>query len=181
MPARTHKPRRIVTRLDEQGQSRIACDEELSEIDYDAADPGIEQFYPGWSQGLHPEIRIVWGTENLPFRNPEQQDAPPSPQGLMAVGRPFVRMSHITYPAGWEGLPFWSETTDVIWLISGELTFITDSGEEATLKAGDTLVQNATNKSIHNRGAVPAVMAAVMCASERVGPSPPRCQCVNRS
>ena len=31
---------------------------------------------------------------------------------------------------------------------------------------GDTLVQNGTNKSLHNRGTEPCVIGTVMCASE---------------
>src|ERR1700676_1995994 len=122
MSAPTRKPRRVVTRLDDDGLSRIARDEELEEIDYDAERRDIARLYPEWFEGGHPEIRVVWGTEHLPFRNPEQQDAPPSPEGALVPGRPFVRMSHITYPPGWSGIPFWSETTDVLWMISGALT-----------------------------------------------------------
>ena len=49
-----------------------------------------------------------------------------------------------------------------------------------TLYPGDTLVQNGTNKSLHNRGSEPCVIGTVMCATERVGPSPPPDRCANR-
>jgi mannose-6-phosphate isomerase-like protein (cupin superfamily) len=176
----TRKPRRVVTKLDDDGLSRIARDEELTEIEYAESAPSIEDFYPGWHEGVHPEIRIVWGTPDLPFRQPEQQDAPPSPTGAVHGNSNFVRMSHITYPPGWTGVPFWSETTDVIWVISGEFTVVTDGGDEVTLYPGDTLVQNGTNKSLQNRGSEPCVIGAVMCATERVGPSPPIERCANR-
>ena len=37
-------------------------------------------------------------------------------------------------------------------VIEGELTIVTDSGEEVTLRPGDTYVQNGTNKTLNNRG-----------------------------
>jgi mannose-6-phosphate isomerase-like protein (cupin superfamily) len=180
MSTETRKPRRVVTKIDADGLSRIARDEELAEMDYAVSGEFIEDFYPGWHQGVHPEIRVVWGTQNLPFRQPDEQDEPPSPTGEVRGSDRFVRMSHITYPPGWQGTPFWSETTDVIWVISGEFTVVTDGGDEVTLYPGDTLVQNATNKSLHNRGTVPCVIGTVMCATDRVGVSPPIERCANR-
>jgi hypothetical protein len=175
--AEARTPRRVVTKLGDDGKSYIARDEELAEMDYGTVDPArMKNTYPGWGEGEHPEIRVVWGTTQLPFRQPEQQDAPPSESGEMPSGRPFVRMSHITYPPGWQGEMFWTNTTDVIWIISGEFTYVTDSGDEVTLRPGDTLIQNGTNKSLQNRGSEPAVIGVVMCATERVGPSPQEAQ-----
>ena len=50
-------------------------------------------------------------------------------------------------------------TLDLMILVTGELTAIVDTGEEYTLKPGDTVVQRGTNHRWENRGDHPALTA----------------------
>jgi mannose-6-phosphate isomerase-like protein (cupin superfamily) len=53
-------------------------------------------------------------------------------------------------------------TVDYDIVLSGELWLELDDGEVRHLKPGDIVVQNGTRHAWHNRGQVPAVMAAIL-------------------
>ncbi len=57
-----------------------------------------------------------------------------------------------------------TDTIDLEIMLSGELTLELDDGAEKTLRAGDVVVQNGTRHRWHNRGDVPAVLAAILVA-----------------
>jgi len=163
----TAKPRRIVTALDEDGKTYIARVEEV---------PG------GRSQGLPdevrrrsypkgvPDVRVGWDCDQLPAVLPADPEAEPSgrlpgPQG--------VRVSVTIFPPGWEGEMFWSNRVDILWVMSGELTYVTDRGDEIVVGPGDLVLQNGANKAFFNRGDEPVHMGAVMVAALQAGPTPP--------
>jgi len=54
---------------------------------------------------------------------------------------------------------------DIAWIISGEITCVTEDGE-ATLRAGDLLMQRATNHGWINHGHQPCVMACASISSK---------------
>jgi quercetin dioxygenase-like cupin family protein len=91
----------------------------------------------------------------------------------MEPGGKGFRVSLMTYPPGWKGEMFWSNRVDLIWILSGELTYVTDGGDEVVLRPGDVVIQNGTNKAFMNRGSEPVWFGAVCCGAIRVGPTPP--------
>jgi hypothetical protein len=167
----TIKPRRIVASVRADGKSYFTRDDELVRDD-----PPPEQMslpYPRWGQGEKNEIYRVWGTSHLPFTHPVDPEDVPSAD-LPGPWAPLgVRVSIITYPAGWRGAMFWTLTTDFIFMVSGEITCVLDSGEELTMHPGDVMVQAGSNKAWEVRGDEPATFGVVMCASVAVGVTPP--------
>ena len=59
-----------------------------------------------------------------------------------------------------------TNTIDYIVLLEGEVTLILDTGEEKTLKPGDTVVQKGNLHIWHNRGDVDCLMACVMVGAK---------------
>jgi hypothetical protein len=160
-------PRRIVTALDESGLSYIALVEEVPGGVSQQLAPDIQaRAYP---HGM-PDVRVVWECDALPAILPADPGARPTghlpgPQG--------VRISVTIFPPGWEGELFWSSRVDILWVMTGELTYVTDCGDETVIGAGDLLIQNGVNKAFFNRGAEPVQMGAVMCGAAQAGPTPP--------
>jgi quercetin dioxygenase-like cupin family protein len=160
------KPRRIVTGQDAVGKTRLVRVEEVPrESGADLPADVLARNYPHGA----PDVRVVWGCEALPFELP----AGPEPPSTSLPGPRGVRVSVTTFPPGWTGEMFWSERVDVLWVMSGELTYVTDGGDEVVVEPGDIVIQNGANKAFHNRGSVPVRMGAVMCGAEFVGATPP--------
>jgi quercetin dioxygenase-like cupin family protein len=165
-------PRRIVTALDERGVSYLARVEELAAAGPDVGRPdSADVAYPGWRDGDRPDVRVAWGCDELPFRLPVDPEATPSGAHPGPLG---VRVSVVTYPAGWQGEMFWSNRVDVLWMLAGELVYRTDGGDEVVLRPGDVVIQNGTNKAFENRSAEPVTFGAVMFGAVNAGPTPPR-------
>lgn len=59
-----------------------------------------------------------------------------------------------------------TNTIDYLILLEGEVTLILDTGEEKTLKAGDTVVQKGNLHTWHNRGYTDCLMACVMIGAK---------------
>jgi quercetin dioxygenase-like cupin family protein len=53
---------------------------------------------------------------------------------------------------------------------SGEITLVLDSGEEVTLRANDTVVQNGTGHGWRNSSDQPAIVAFVVLGAEATSP-----------
>lgn len=122
--------------------------------------------YPG---GI-PDVRVVWDCEQLPVELPVDPDDQPSGQ---LPGPRGARVSVTIFPPGWEGEMFWSSRVDILWVMSGELTYMTDRGDEIVVGQGDLLIQNGANKAFFNRGSDPVYMGAVMLGAIQAGPTPP--------
>jgi mannose-6-phosphate isomerase-like protein (cupin superfamily) len=60
-----------------------------------------------------------------------------------------------------------TDTIDFEYVISGEVWLELDNGEEVLLKAGDSLIQNGTRHSWHNRGTEPCRMVACLVGAKR--------------
>jgi hypothetical protein len=160
------KPRRIITAPDSDGRTRLARVEEVPAVSGAALPPDVlARNYPHGA----PDVRVVWGTEELPFTLP----AGPEPPSTALPGPRGIRVSVTTFPPGWSGEMFWSERVDVLWVISGELTYVTDGGDEIVVEPGDIVIQNGANKAFYNRGTVPVAMGAVMCGAVYAGETPP--------
>jgi hypothetical protein len=160
------KPRRIVTAPDAHGRTRLA---HVGEVPSEAAaELPADVLARNYPHGM-PDVRAVWGSEELPFRLPADGEPPslelPGPRG--------IRVSVTQLPPGWAGEMFWSERVDVLWVMAGELTYVTDGGDEIVVEPGDIVIQNGANKAFHNRGEVPVMMGAVMCGAVYSGATPP--------
>jgi hypothetical protein len=163
--------RRVVASVKEDGKSYFTREDVLVRDD-----PPPETFtlpYPNWGKGEKNEIYRVWGTNQLPFvHHVDPSNVPDA--GLPGPWAPLgVRVSIITYPAGWRGAFFWTLSTDFLFVISGEITCVLDSGEERTLRPGDVVIQAGANKKWDVRGDQPATLGAVMCAAIAAGVTPP--------
>jgi mannose-6-phosphate isomerase-like protein (cupin superfamily) len=66
---------------------------------------------------------------------------------------------------GWHA----TDTIDLIYVVSGACVLKLDSGEAASLKAGDTLVQNGSHHAWGNPGPVPCTLLVVSLGVERRG------------
>ena len=55
-----------------------------------------------------------------------------------------------------------TDSVDLGVVLAGEVVLELDDGVEKLLRAGDTIIQNGTRHRWHNRGPVPAVLAAVL-------------------
>jgi hypothetical protein len=164
------RPRRIVTALRGDGLSHIALDEELEQAPrtgqpMDSGDR-VTSAYP---RGI-PDVSAIWSVDELPAQLPWNGELPSGAH----PGARGVRVSMGIYPPGWSGEMFWSNRLDILWVAKGELTYVTDSGDEVVVTPGDIVVQNGTNKSFHNRGSEDMWMGAVMLGATRVGETPPR-------
>ena len=60
-----------------------------------------------------------------------------------------------------------SDTIDFEYVASGEVDLELDDGKIVRLRAGDTLVQNATRHAWQNRGADPCVVVACLIGATR--------------
>lgn len=164
---------RYITALGPDGRSRIARVDDLSEPDESpqAMDPeALRVAYPRWAEGERPDTRGVIQVDRLPLRLPT--DGNDDVVGSRP-GEHGVRISVTTYPPGWNGEMFWSNRVDVLLILSGTLTYVTDSGDKLLLRPGDTVVQNGTCKAFRNDGDEDAVMYAVMFGATHVGRTPP--------
>jgi hypothetical protein len=168
-------PRRIVTALGPDGLSYLASVDELTPSDpsrWASRANEVQVGYPRWAEGDVPLSRTVWGCDELPFVLPSDPAMIPHGEHMPPGGGGF-RVSLMTYPSGWKGEMFWSNRVDLIWILSGELTYLTDGGDEIALRPGDVVIQNGTNKAFENRGQVPVSFGAICCSAVRVGPTPP--------
>jgi mannose-6-phosphate isomerase-like protein (cupin superfamily) len=64
-----------------------------------------------------------------------------------------------------------TDTTDCLYILSGEIVLELDDGVEVELSAGDTVVQSGTRHAWHNRSDRPCTIVAVQVGARRM-PSP---------
>jgi mannose-6-phosphate isomerase-like protein (cupin superfamily) len=172
--------RRVVTGRDDRGKSVFKSDTELEPVTV-ALIPGIE-------------LRTVWGTDATPTLSsdgsvPTAKTIFPAPGGL--------RFAMTTFPVGASSLPedldtptalaeveqklpgflghfepdtpgmHTTDSVDLGVVLAGEVVLELDDGVEKLLRTGDTIIQNGTRHRWHNRGQVPAVLAAVLVGVNR--------------
>lgn len=182
------KPKRMVTGLREDGVSYFARVEEVDEVDYGAAYPHLD---------AKPEERMtrvhrIWGLDSLPVQLPQDGltpgfDPAPTPEETPdAIRRSSsqppatggLRMQLVKFMPGKPGQPVpeprqhWHNTFSIHWLIEGELVASTDDGHEEVLRPGDVIIHYGTSHAWENRGDIPAVLAVIITAAQRVGRTP---------
>ena len=151
--------RRIVTGLDEQGRPGII---------FDGEPPTVMDF----GSIVTTEI---WVTDSTPPALSKEDTSlreweidPPT----HGVAFRLVRIMPVGVeekPAPGEGEPDFlgehaTETVDFVVVLSGEIT-LTIGGREKTLRAGETVVQQATPHDWVNRGTEPCVLAGVLVST----------------
>jgi mannose-6-phosphate isomerase-like protein (cupin superfamily) len=75
--------------------------------------------------------------------------------GAMAATDPAVPGMHAT------------DSLDYVLVVSGEVTLDLDDGEQATLRAGDVVVQNGTRHAWRNHGTEPCTIVGVAIGADR--------------
>jgi len=139
---KTVRIRRVVTGNDEEGKSYVKWDGDVEKT------PGSKRFsnFP------------LWATRELPVELTED-DPNEWETGVSLGGGSVFRVCR------WE--PYeakqWhrTDTIDYAYVISGEIYMQLDR-EEVRLKAGDVLIQRATNHNWVNRGPEPCVVLFVL-------------------
>ena len=148
--------RTVVTGLDESGQSVIVKD-------------GAPELMLVMSPGQY--MGEAWRVDMLPATNqagyqPKEYSLEPKGAGGISF-RVSSLEPHREIRLGGKGENdvqgmHQTDTIDFITVISGEMYARMSGGQEALLKAGDTLVQRGTNHAWINRGDVPVVFSSVM-------------------
>lgn len=115
-------PRRVVAGLDAEGRSSILID--------------------------GPAKTVIWSTEGYPADNSGQQDAGGGPFRFPTEGAQFIFSD---FPPGGGSMMHATDTLDFLVVVSGEVTFITETGE-TLLRAGDILVDRGALHGWRNDG-----------------------------
>lgn len=133
-------PRRVVTGIDAEGRSCIAID--------DAA------------------RTVIWSTRELPADNGGAADTGGGRFRFPTSGAEFVFSD---FPPGGGGSPMHATNTlDFLVVLSGEVTFITETGE-TLLRTGDVLVDRGVMHAWRNDGDQPCRIVNVLCPAHPVG------------
>lgn len=113
---------------------------------------------------------LIWSTDSTPADCPIGEDI--EDLGARVIGTPppenGSRFAVITFPPGNPGRMHRTETIDYVVVISGEIDMDMD-GSTVKLKAGDVLVQRATNHAWVNRSNEPARVAFVLLDARPLG------------
>ena len=128
-------PRRVITGLDEQGRSRLLFNELAG--------------------------NVIWSTEAVPADNTGQDDAGSGAFIFPTQGTLFI---YFDFPPG-GGTPMHAtDTIDYIVVVSGEVTFITETGE-AVVRAGDVIVDRGAVHGWRNHTDALCRIMNVLCAA----------------
>ena len=134
-----NSPRRVITGLDADGRSCVLID--------------------------GPSSMVVWSTGDTPADNSGSGDAGGGTFRFPVSGTLFAFSD---FPPG-KGSPMHStDTIDYIVVVSGEVFFITETGE-TLLRAGDVLVDRGIVHAWRNDSDQPCRMLIVLCPSHPVG------------
>lgn len=150
--------RRIVTGYDEQGRPGIIFDGEPPTV----MDFGAIVTTEIWVTDSTPPVMT---NEDTSLR--EWEIDPPARGTAFRIIR--IMPTEETKAAPREGEPEFlgehaTETLDFVVVLSGEIT-MTIGGREETLRAGDTVVQQATPHDWINRGTEPCLLAGVLVST----------------
>lgn len=132
-------PRRVVTGLDAAGRSCIEFD--------------------------GPAKTVIWSTPDLPATFSGSADAGGGRFRFPTAGAEFV---FADFPPGGGSPMHATDTLDLLVVVSGEVTFITETGE-TLLKAGDVLVDRGAIHAWRNDGDQPCRIVNVLLPAHPVG------------
>jgi quercetin dioxygenase-like cupin family protein len=169
--------RRVVTGHDEHGAAIVASDEEVAPRSSPGM-PGVDMTYlwgsdapqtypdgggqPAWTSHFPPAGGFRFVVFSIPpagtagdVSDEDVADAKAQFPGLLETYDPDEPGQHT------------SDTTDVAIVLSGEIVLRTGSGEERTLRPGDTIVQNGTRHGWYNRTDERVDMLFVLVGADR--------------
>lgn len=149
--------RRVVTGLGDDGKARVVDDDVCPHVLTNERAPGFAT------------VRL-WATDEN-TRMPGTGTDPITAEQTFFPGPGESRFIVNVFPPGFgtgEQGPFMHATTTVDYgvVLSGELTLVLDSGDEVTLRATDTMVQNGTEHGWRNDSDQPAVAVFVIIGAE---------------
>ncbi|RBM21984.1 cupin domain-containing protein [Prauserella sp. PE36] len=160
--------RRVVTGLGHDGTARVVSDGPAPHVLTDERAPGYETVQ-------------LWATDDVPAVPCDGTD--PTGPGQAFFPRPRGSRFFVSvFPAGMGTAPpdgsasperihsHVTRTVDYGIVLHGELTLVLDSGDEVTLRAGDTVVQNGTMHGWRNSSGAPATIAFVVLGAEEAAP-----------
>jgi mannose-6-phosphate isomerase-like protein (cupin superfamily) len=136
---RARPPRRVVTGVDAQGRSCIQID--------------------------GPASTVIWRAEDLPADNGGLADLGGGRFRFPTQGVDFVFSD---FPPGGGSPMHATDTLDLLVVVSGSVTFITETGE-VQLQAGDVLVDRGAYHGWRNDGDTPCRIVNVLCPARPVG------------
>jgi uncharacterized cupin superfamily protein len=148
--------RRVVTGHDENGKAIVTIDDYATNHKWSSHGGNVSTLI--WYADEMP-IEI-WSDEDYGQRIVDRQ---PLPRG--------TRICVIDFYPGNPGMMHRTDTLDYVVCLSGEIDMELDDGAMAHMKAGDMMVQQATNHSWINRGTETARLGFVMTDS-KVQPGP---------
>ena len=146
--------RRVVSGLGEDGNSAIVIDGEVP----------VASSMAGRS-------RVVWRTDSVPADNSGSADIDPGNFSVDSLSGPGSLFMIQTFtPDHGLGEPFWhaTDSIDYITMLSGEVVFVTQSGE-TILRAGDVMVDRGIVHAWRNDSQADAVAAIVIVPALPVG------------
>lgn len=136
--------RRVVTGWDANGNASVLFDgEPPNQLDF------------GFASAAE-----IWLTNSSPAATRVSED-PTLGEWKLEPPKGGTAFRVATYAPGAEVETHATETVDYIVVLSGELTLLLED-REVTLRAGDTLIQQATPHGWSNRAGEPCVVAAVL-------------------
>jgi uncharacterized cupin superfamily protein len=180
LPSGVRPQRRIVTIDDRPGHSKIVSDGPSPDVRLDVARPGFA-LHRLWVAETHPAPMV---TETL--QRPEVLVPPPTGAVLYTLTVPpdasWKDKATVETARAWydsvgagaiatcgsiAGHPYShkSNTVDFLVVTAGEIVLVLDSGDEATIKAGEVGVVRGGNHAIANRSGSPAVVAVASHAA----------------
>jgi mannose-6-phosphate isomerase-like protein (cupin superfamily) len=190
--ADVERPRRIVTGIRSDGTSYVARCELADEIDYaltsPPAPPDPDNTADKSYSGGGTRFFRIWGSDRLPIPLPNDGRAPflefgPAPEETpAALARSATCPPPLGVRVGWSrSVPgerpsppsrmHFTETTDVVFILSGRQGEILDDGD-LVLRAGDVFIQNGTHHSHEGFGTEPTVIGWVLVGALSTGWTP---------
>jgi quercetin dioxygenase-like cupin family protein len=132
-------PRRVVTGLDAEGRSCFLID--------------------------GPSHRVIWSTDDAPANNSDTADAGGGVFRFPTTGTLFV---FADFAPGRMSTMHATDTVDYIAVVSGEIVFITETGE-TLLHSGDVLVDRGIMHAWRNDGEKTCRIMNVLCPARPAG------------
>jgi mannose-6-phosphate isomerase-like protein (cupin superfamily) len=174
------KIRRVVTGHDDEGRAIFVSDEEVAATRVVLSDTEYVELWRGDETPQIPNAGVNGAkTTFFPEANGYRffilaippETGPPGYEGI------DIEAGLAEFEAKLPGILQWSEldnpgmhttdTVDMEYVVSGEITLELDDGVEKVLKAGDSNIQNGTRHRWHNRGQEDAVVVVVMVGAAR--------------
>jgi mannose-6-phosphate isomerase-like protein (cupin superfamily) len=112
------------------------------------------------------QVTYCWGTAGSPVVPAGGDD----PTLTMASYYPALGETScviVQFPGNFHGDMHMTDTVDYIFILSGEIWLVLETGAEVHLTPGDCVVQNGTRHAWHNRTSVPCLFVGMGVGATR--------------